>query len=165
MYCPRCSRESSLGTGYCRTCGLSLEGVAEIVKGEAESEPEIRTGPNSRLMRAAIGSFILGSVVGLAIPLFKNLELFAAAAIARYVFLIIIMLALLLLGVGTVFPQKRYIKKKRSEPGSETDENRIPAAGRLDLLPSSDRSVDEILMPDGSREPDSVTEHTTRRLG
>src|SRR5690242_3148765 len=98
MYCPRCSKEFEAGTSYCRICGLSLESVAQIVKGEAETEPEMRKGPNGNLTRAGIGSFILGGVIGLSIPIFKNLELFTAAAVARYVFLVFVMLAMLMLG-------------------------------------------------------------------
>ena len=60
MYCPRCAKEFESGTSYCRTCGLSLDGVAAIVKGEAETEPEMRTAPNGKLMRIGIGTFILG---------------------------------------------------------------------------------------------------------
>ena len=163
MYCPRCSKEFESGTSYCRTCGLSLDGVVGIVKGEAETEPEIRTGPNGSLVRAGIGSFILGAVIGLSVPLFKNLEFFAAAAIARYVFLVFIMVALLLLGAGNVFPQKRYVKKKKAVL-QETDEKPAVPTGRLEQLPPSERSVDDFLMPANSREPDSVTEHTTRQL-
>ena len=164
MYCPRCSKEFAPGTSYCRTCGLSLEGVVAIVKGEAETEPEIRNGPNGNLMRAGIGSFILGTVIGLSIPIFKNLELFAAAAIARYIFLVFVMVGMLLLGAGIVFPQKRYVKKKKKVSLPEAEEKLTLATGRLEQLPPSDRSVDDFIMPTNSREPDSVTEHTTRQL-
>ena len=163
MYCPRCSKEFESGTSYCRTCGLSLDGVVGIVKGEAETEPEIRTGPNGSLVRAGIGSFILGGVIGLSIPIFKNLELFTAAAVARYVFLVFVMLAMLMLGAGIVFPQKRYVKKKEKADSTATDKDPGFVTGRLEQLPSSDRNVDDFIMSD-TREPGSVTEHTTRQL-
>ncbi|HYJ92897.1 MAG TPA: hypothetical protein VEV84_16415 [Pyrinomonadaceae bacterium] len=163
MYCPRCSKEFAKGTSYCRTCGLSLDGVVEIVTGDAENEPEIRSGPNGKLMRAGIGSFILGSVIGLSTPVFKNLELFGAAGIASYIFLGSIMLGIILLGIGFVFPQKRYIRKK-GEALSGTEDYEGLATGRLTSLPSADRNVDDILFPTKSREPDSVTEDTTRQL-
>jgi hypothetical protein len=136
----------------------------QIVKGEAESEPEIRSGPNSNLTRAAIGSFILGGVIGLSIPIFKNLELLTAAGIARYVFLILVMISMILLGIGVVFPQKRYVKTKKRMVLPEGDEKPAIPTGRLGQLPSSDRNVDDFVMPPDSREPDSVTEHTTRPL-
>ena len=162
MYCPRCSKEFSPETSYCRTCGLSLEGVVQIVQGEAETEPEIRSGPNGTLTRAGIGSFIVGGVIGLSIPIFKNLELFTAASVARYVFLVIVMLSMLMLGAGVVFPQKRYVKKKKKADSTATDKDPSIVTGRLEL-PSTDRNVDDFIMSD-TRKPDSVTEHTTRRL-
>jgi hypothetical protein len=163
MYCPRCSKEFAQGTSYCRTCGLSLDGVVEIVTGDAENEPEIKKGPNGKLMRAGMGSAVLGMVIGLSIPIFKNLELFTAVATARYIFLALIMLGILLLGTGVVFPQKRYIRKK-GKALSGTDDNEGLATGRLISLPSAERSVDDFLTPQSSREPDSVTENTTRQL-
>ena len=163
MYCPRCSKEFVPGTSYCRTCGLSLGGVAEIVTGDAENEPEIKSGPNGKLTRAGIGTFILGSVIGLSIPIFKNLELFTAVGVARYTFLALIMLGILLLGAGFLFPQKRYIRKKGIAL-SGTEDNGGLATGPLTSLPSAERSVDDLLIPQNSREPDSVTENTTRHL-
>jgi hypothetical protein len=165
MYCPRCSKEFVSGTSYCRTCGLSLGGVVEIVTGDAENEPEIKKGPNESLTRPGMGSFIIGSVVGLSIPLFKNLELFTAAEIARYIFLLLIMLGILLIGAGALFPQKRYIRKKRNKEFFEKGDKDSIATGRLGQLPPAERSIDDLMMPKNSREPDSVTEHTTRQLG
>jgi hypothetical protein len=75
MYCPRCAKEFESGTSYCRTCGLSLDGVAAIVKGEAETEPEMRTAPNGKLMRIGTGTFILGLVAALGNAIVKNLGL------------------------------------------------------------------------------------------
>ena len=164
MYCPRCSKEFAPGTSYCRTCGLSLGAVVEIVTGDAENEPEIKKGPNEKLVRAGIGIFIIGAVTGLSIPIFKNLELFNAAAITRYIFLLLIMLAILLLGAANVFPQKRYIRKKGKKTLSEDGDKDSIATGRLGQLPSAERNIDDLMLPKNSRQPDSVTEHTTRRL-
>ena len=165
MYCPRCSKEFAPGTSYCRTCGLSLGGVIEIVTGDAANEPEIKKGPNKKLTRPGIGSFVIGTVIGLSIPIFKNLELFTAAAIARYIFLIFIMLGILLIGAGVLFPQKRYIRKKGKKALSEDGNKDSLATGRLGQLPSAEREIDDLMMPKNSREPDSITEHTTRQLG
>ena len=165
MYCPRCSKEFAPGTSYCRTCGLSLGGVVEIVTGDAENEPEIKKGPNEKLTRPGIGSFIIGSVIGLSIPIFKNLELFTAVAIARYTFLLLIMLGILLIGAGALFPTRRYIRKKGNKELSEDGDNDSIATRRLGQLPSAERNIDDLMMPTNSREPDSVTEHTTRQLG
>lgn len=165
MYCPRCSKEFASGTSYCRTCGLSLGAVVEIVTGDAENEPEIKKGPNEKLTRPGIGIFIIGAVVGLCIPIFKNLEFFTAAAITRYIFLLLVMLAILLIGAGALFPQKRYIRKKGNKALSEEGDNDSIATGRLGQLPSAERNIGDLMLPKNSRQPDSVTEHTTRRLG
>ena len=162
MYCPRCAKEFESGTSYCRTCGLSLDSVAAIVKGEAETEPEVRTGPNGKLMRFGIGTFIFGLAIGLGSGVLKNLGLFTEAAIARSVFLLLVMVGMLLLGAGVVFPQKRYVKKKRTIP--EREQEKGLATDRLEQLPSADRSVDDLVSVVRSREPDSVTEPTTRQL-
>jgi hypothetical protein len=165
MYCPRCSKEFAAGTSYCRTCGLSLGGVFEIVTGDAENEPEIKKGPNEKLTRAGIGLFIIGAVVGLSIPILKNLELFTAAGITRYIFLLLVMLAILLIGAGVLFPQKRYIRKNGNKEFSEKGDKDHLATGRLGQLPPAERNIDDLMMPKNAREPDSVTEHTTRQLG
>lgn len=164
MYCPRCSKEFAPATSYCRTCGLSLGGVIEIVTGDAANEPEIKKGPNEKLTRPGIGSFVIGTVIGLSIPIFKNLELLTAAAIARYIFLIFIMLGILLIGAGALFPQKRYVKRKGRVVSGKDRQPEALATANLDQLPSADRNIDGIEFPAKQREPDSVTEHTTRQL-
>src|SRR5580765_3472814 len=152
MYCPRCSKEFESGTSYCRTCGLSLEGVSEIVQGEAESEPETRLGPHRKLMRIGIGVTFLGMVVGLGVPLFVSVGLEAAAAVARVVFLLLVMTGVLIIGTGFVFPQKRYVKKRQKVSANAEDGGRL-ATGHLEQLPSADRGLDDFVYPTDSREP------------
>ena len=65
LYCPRCGKPFSGDTSFCRTCGLSLDGVREIVSGEAASAPEMISRPNFKLMRLGIVTFIFGLVIGL----------------------------------------------------------------------------------------------------
>ena len=162
MYCPRCAKEFESGTSYCRTCGLSLDGVAAIVKGEAETEPEMRTAPNGKLMRIGIGTFILGLVVALGNAIVKDLGLLPEA-FGKSVFLLLVMIGMLLLGAGIVFPQKRYVKKKSGTVAGSEQEKGLPT-GRFEQIPSAERSVDDLISVVRSREPDSVTEPTTRQL-
>jgi hypothetical protein len=162
MYCPRCAKEFESGTSYCRTCGLSLDGVATIVKGEAETEPEFKTGPNRDLMRIGFGCFIFGIVIALGNALVRDLGLWPYD-FGKYVFLILVMVGMLLLGVGIVFPKKRYVKRKRSTL-PERDEEKQLRTNRLDQLPHAKRSVDDLVSQVRSREPGSVTEPTTRQL-
>jgi len=163
MYCPRCSKEFQPKTSFCRICGLSLEGVAEIVKGEAETEPEIRSGPNSKLTQIGIGVAFLGMFSGLCVALFVTVGLESAAAVARVVFILLVMAGLLTIGAGFVFPQKRYVKKKQKLNANAEDGERL-ATGHLEQLPSADGRIDDFIFSAGSREPDSITEHTTRNL-
>src|SRR6478736_3464327 len=101
MYCPRCAKEFESGTSYCRTCGISLDGVAAIVKGEAETEPEVKTGPNRDLMRIGMGCFIFGIVIALGNAMVRDLGLWPYD-LGKYVFLTLVMIGMLLLGVGIV---------------------------------------------------------------
>jgi len=163
MYCPRCSKEFEAGTSYCRTCGLSLDGVATIVKGEAGSEPEYRTGPNGTLVRSGIGIFVLGTVVALGNAMAREFVGPWPYDLGKYVFMVLIMIGLLLIGAGTVFPKKRYVKKK-SGSGPESKRDKELTTGRFEQLPAAERSVDDIVSRVRSREPGSVTEPTTRHL-
>ena len=162
MYCPRCAKPFESGTGYCRTCGLSLDNVAAIVKGEAETEPEFKTGPNRDLTRFGIGTFILGTVIALGNSMVRDLGLWPYD-LGKYVFMMFIMVGMLLIAAGVVFPKKKYIKRKHGTSKESHQEMKLRTA-RLDQLPSAERSVDDIASVIRSREPDSVTEPTTRHL-
>ena len=162
MYCPRCANEFESGTAYCRTCGLSLDGVSTIVSSEEESKPIVKSGPNRNLMRYGIGIFILGMVVALGNAALRELHLYPDA-IGKSIFLFLIMIGMATMGAGMVFPQKRYIKQKGHSPNKAEEQNTFPTAD-LDRLPSADRSIDDIVFPVNTREPDSVTDNTTRQL-
>jgi hypothetical protein len=162
MYCPRCAKAFESGTSYCRTCGLSLDGVTAIVKGEAETEPEFKTGPNSDLTRLGIGTFILGTVIALGNAMVRDLGLWPYD-LGKYVFMMFIMVGMLLIAAGVVFPKKKYIKTKHRTVTQSDQEMKLETA-RLNQLPSAERSIDDIDSIIRSREPDSVTEPTTRHL-
>ena len=162
MYCPRCANEFESGTAYCRTCGLSLDDVAAIVSGEKDSQPIVKSVPNRNLIRYGVGTFILGMMIALGNAALKDFHLFPEA-IGKFIFLTLIMIGMALLGAGIVFPQKRYIKQKDRSPDKSEEQTSLPTAN-LQVLPSADRIIDDIVFPTNTREPDSVTEHTTRHL-
>lgn len=87
------------------------------------------------------------------------------AIYGKMVFLFFVIVGMLTMGFGFVFPTKQYVKKGRVKPNSDD----IDQPGTTELLPSADRSVDDLVMPqsprDQIREPPSVVERTTRRLG
>jgi hypothetical protein len=162
MYCPRCTKEFEPGTAFCRTCGLPLDQVAAIVNGERDTEPEVKTSPNRNLMRYGMGVFILGLVIALGNAILKDFGLFPEA-IGKYIFLSLVMVGMGLIGAGVVFPQKRYVKRKGRAPRNVELQEAL-ATANLDRLPSADRSIDDFTLSTNSREPDSVTDHTTRQL-
>jgi hypothetical protein len=162
MYCPRCTKEFEPGTAYCRRCGLALDQVAAIVSGEQDTEPDIKISPNRNLMRYGMGCFILGLVIALGNAILKDFGLFPEA-IGKYIFLSLVMVGIGLIGAGIVFPQKRYVKRKNRAARDIAFQDVLNTAN-MDRLPSADRSIDDIASLANNREPDSVTEHTTRQL-
>lgn len=168
LYCPRCSKPFSSEISYCRTCGLSLDGVSKIVSGEAENAPAMTWRPNFKLMRLGIGLFIFGMVIGLIYGAVRDLGLFPEAY-GKMIFLGIIALGMLTMGAGMLFPTKKYTRSKplsadRSDPDAGLD-----TASLAGQLPSAQVGVNDIEFPKDAREFDkvaacSVTEHTTRNL-
>jgi hypothetical protein len=73
------------------------------------------------------------------------------------------MIGIVLVGTGLLFPKKKYINQKSNSSREDDEQTSLPTANLHDL-PSADRSTDDIVFPDNTREPDSVTENTTRHL-
>ena len=167
LYCPRCGKQFTDKTSFCRTCGLSLDGVSDIVSGEAETKPVVTRRPNFKLFRIGIALFILGLVIGLINGALKDFELFPQSY-GKLIFLLFIAAGMLTLGAGFLFPTKKYTKRKPSTMSADTNLklDTAPLAGSL----NSDRSnEDEIHFPIDARGFEkspvaSVTEHTTRSL-
>ena len=163
LYCPRCSKQFGIETSFCRTCGLSLDGVSEIVTGETATAPEVRTGPNNAAIRIGVGLFILGTALGLANVIIRETNLFPERY-SKMIFLSFIIAGLVSMGLSFVFPQKRYVKKSRTGKDDVAKTGRDLSTAELGQLPSAERSVDDLISVDTLRERDSVTEHTTRQL-
>lgn len=169
LYCPRCSNQFSHGTSYCRSCGLSLDAVSKIVKGEAENAPEITTRPNFKLMRLGIGLFILGLVIGLVNGALRDFGLYPDAY-GKMLFMVIVAAGMLMVGAGFLFPRKTYKKREALAEDDHHDPsktfNTAPLAGELN--PAS-VDADPIKFPTNTLIPEnqpvgSVTESTTRNL-
>jgi len=169
LYCPRCGSQFTGNISYCRTCGLSLDGVSEIVNGEAASAPVIISRPNFKAFRIGIGLVILGLAVGLINGALRDLDLFPQSY-GKMLFLFLVAAGMLTMGAGFVFPTKKYAKQKasRSTVQKDADEklDTAPLAGKLN---SAYDSPDEIHFPKDGREFEmaeagSVTEQTTRNL-
>lgn len=163
LFCPRCGKQFGIETSFCRTCGLSLDGVSEIVNGETVSAPEVRKGPNNTAIRLGIGLFIFGTALGLANVIVREMNLFPEVY-GKMIFIAFIVAGLVSMGMSFVFPQKRYVKKGRTSKEDFAESGRDLSTVDLDQLPSADRNIDDFISADGRREPDSITEHTTRQL-
>lgn len=169
LYCPRCGKQFGGEISYCRTCGLSLDGVSEIVSGDAVNAPVTSTRPNPTAIRLGIGLFLLGTILGLIHLAIRDLDLFPEIY-GKAVFFILIAAGLLSMGAAAVFPSKKYTKRKDSNSISESDSpsrfDAAPMAGQLSSANPAEYDIGGLL--DG-REPvraerGSVTEHTTRNL-
>ena len=169
LYCPRCATGFTAGTGYCRTCGLSLDGVASIVSGEAESAPVRVWRPNFNFIRYGIGLFIFGLVVGLIHGILKDFNLYPERY-GKALFLAIIALGMLMLGSAFVFSTTKYKKSAQpSAPDQPSELDTAPLAAELPAAKTADLVNPVIDFPAARREPlgverPSVTEHTTRNL-
>lgn len=169
MHCPRCGNQFSSGTAYCRTCGLSLDGVSEIVHGESASAPEITSQPNLKIMRLGGGIFILGVAFALITRILRGLELFPESY-GLLVFLVFSTVAILTLGVGLLFPAKKYTKRKPAQSTAPSELDLVSGTPPLTArLNAASPAVNDIDFPKAGREPEkmpvgSVTEHTTRNL-
>ena len=169
LYCPRCAKRFSSETSYCRTCGLSLEGVTEIVSGDAANAPVTSTRPNPTAIRLGIGLVLLGTVLGMINGVIKDLGLYPEIY-GKAVFIAFVAAGLLSLGAAVVFPSKKYTKRKDLNSNAESDyPGQLETAPLMSELPSPDLNDLEINFPKGIRdptgvEPGSVTEQTTRSL-
>lgn len=163
LYCPRCGRPFTIDTSFCRTCGLALDGVSDIVGGESASAPEVRTRPNYTAIRFGIGLFIVGTALGLGTTIVKELDLFPPVYF-KMLFVGFLIAGLLTLGYSFVFPKKYYVKKGNKEAKNVVENGRDLSTGGLNQLPSAERNIDDFISMEERHKPDSVTEHTTRHL-
>jgi hypothetical protein len=168
IYCPRCGKHTTSETSFCRDCGLALDGVATIVNADAANISGTTTKPNYKMIRVGIALFILGTVLGLANIIVRDLDLFPEIY-GKAIFLSFVIAGLLSMGLSFLFPKKVY--KKRERTGVAADVANALNTGPLDAQLPPAKIIDaDISFPKASREhvaaePASVTESTTRRLG
>jgi hypothetical protein len=169
LYCPRCANAFTTGTGYCRTCGLSLDGVAKIVSGDSENAPVRVWRPNFNAIRYGVGIMILGLVIGLLNGMLRDFGLYPDRY-GKMVFLAVIAIAMATMGSAFVFSTKKYKKRKGTDslpaPDLREQLETAPLAGQLS---PADPDMNIIDFPAANREPvmaepGSITERTTRNL-
>jgi hypothetical protein len=166
LYCPRCAASFAVGTAFCRTCGLELGGVAKIVQGDDGEAPVRTVRPNFRLMTIGVAMFILSLVVGLVFGALKEFQLFDPRY-GKAIFFAFVAVSMLTLGLGFVFPTRKFSKRKVADPDINVDRGTSPLPRSLPDTPahagtafsSFDKRADEAEL-----QPASVTERTTRNL-
>jgi hypothetical protein len=153
MYCPNCARENSAEQKFCRACGLSLEGVVELL---SEQLPGTTNDKNlsERQRKVDLWARILGasmiSLLVLTVLSYISYQLFVLQD-DLLPGLVVIVLILGFLAFGLLMFYRDYLAKasKRTLPE--------PAS-----LPAQDTGK---LLPEPSFEPiPSVTERTTDLL-
>jgi hypothetical protein len=164
LYCPRCASSFTTGTSFCRSCGLELKGVSEIVKGDASNAPVRVWRPNFNFVRYGVGFMVFGLVLGLIHGILKDFNLYPERY-GKAVVLSIVAIAILTMGSAFVFSTTAY--KKRKDPDLPEQLESAPSARELSAADTS--NLADINFPAAAREPvmaepGSVTEHTTRHL-
>ena len=64
MHCPRCGTNATVGQQFCRSCGLNLEKVAELL-GDEPAEPSSLVDERARLRGRALKFEHWGGIAGL----------------------------------------------------------------------------------------------------
>ena len=163
-FCPRCGNKFAKDTLFCRTCGLALDGVREIVSGDADNAPVTVRRPNFAAFRLGIGFFIVGLVLGLLNGALKDFDLFPQAY-GKMIFLTFIAAGMLCFGFAVAFPTKKYSKREKTVRQTEVpvELDTSPLAGELSSpIPDIGFPIDH--RKSVAAEPRSVTENTTRNL-
>lgn len=167
LYCPRCAKPFEAGTSFCRTCGLQLGGVAEIVRGDANNAPLVSNKPNFAIFRVGIGLLLLATLAGLLNAMLRDYGLYPERYAKSVVFIILIA-SVVTMASAVLFPAKKYTERPRIDVDPAQDRQRqidtAPVPGRLT---AAERDVDAIDFSPSQREPVgvvSVTENTTRKL-
>jgi hypothetical protein len=171
LYCPRCATAFTTGTSFCRSCGLELKRVAEIVKGDAGNVPTARRGRSGMgAFGIGFGLFILGLVVGILNAIIRDFGLFPERY-GKMVFLLLIAAGLLILGYWMISQITRYSRSARHNRQETEQQPALETAPLVagELPPADTSELQPIDFPAAAREPvmaepSSVTEHTTRHL-
>jgi hypothetical protein len=152
MHCPRCGTSAGEGQQFCRTCGLNLEKVAELV---AESSPAERRGVESlRLKELQRKHESWGGIAGL-ITFALILVLFVTIVFSQIIMkggLLILpgsLLILLAAGAGVM----AYFQASAKSLQQKLAEPQLPQS-------TDDQLIDSPRIPP----PLSVTDQTTRQL-
>lgn len=151
MYCPNCGKENSDEQRFCRSCGLSLQAISQVLVSEL-SENELDSNSTKvvkheqrRLHNPLLYGFLL-LLLGMMIIIFGK-KIIVEQLIADIGTLIAV------LGVA-LFGYKGVLLMLQPQSSSPSQIKTLPESDPTAKLPPA-------LQPDA---PPSVTEHTTRTL-
>jgi uncharacterized protein (DUF983 family) len=146
MYCSSCAKEVVSGLTYCNHCGFKLNGAKGDDGKSLEVKPEL-------LVSAMAGVFILGLVaIAVLIGVLKQVAGFDTPFLIATILLSFVMM----LVVEGVFIWLLLKRKKVEKVVGDTQLNQQTTK---EMYTASTRGLSE-----GTFEPISVTEHTTRTL-
>lgn len=147
MYCPNCSIEASIEQKFCRACGMELQAVSELVRGDGPTQkPDRRdqSGFERRQRVMLICGFVTtfgAAAVGAALKLLGKENIRPAGEFTPYLTVLAVLAALFGMGLicfaslGLVSPRRR--SKKQSS-------NTEPIVGpQVEQLPDQSSSITE----------------------
>ena len=153
MYCPNCSSEASTDQKFCRSCGMELQAVAELIRDQSPALKCARTGeaifPWQRTMLVwGFVAMLVGVAVGAGLKVLAKENIHLLGTVTPYVSVIAMLVALL--GIGLMcypFLQAVFVKPNKGSRSSKPPEATTDL--RTDLLNAA---------------PASIAEHTTEFL-
>jgi hypothetical protein len=155
MHCPRCGTNATIGQQFCRSCGLNLEKVAELL-GNEPAEPASLIDERARLRERQRKFEQWGGIAGLVtfglILLTLIVVVFAAMVLKGGAIVVIpgLLLILLAIGAGVMGLFQTYSKSLKAK----LEEQSLPRTGS-----------DETKKLEIYREPaPTVTDRTTELL-
>ena len=151
MHCPRCGNVAGAGQQFCRTCGLGLEKIAELIGPELDNPADIETA-GLRERQKKLEKW--GGIAGLAtfsLILLLMIVLVFSQMILRGGFLVIpgTFLILFAIGAGVMGFFQTYAKSLKQQ---------VSRRGLADA--KSPLAMTEAALP----APDSITTRTTELL-
>lgn len=161
MHCPRCGTNATVGQQFCRSCGLSLEKVAELLGDDLTVEPSSSIDERARLRERARKFEQWGGIAGLVtfglilllmiIVVFSQMIMKGRAMVIPG--LLLILLAIGAAAMGLFQTYSKSLKEKLANPPLPhapdlpgSDEARKLGAYREPVPTVTDRTT-ELLVP------------------